>query len=109
MSSPTPTDTDLVRQFTNRRLNGGEPIQCNTCGQQLRDRDTVVVRLHHDRSDRTWLTTGRFCTACGPGTTQGPKPFAAEAVVRGQVGSASDPQSQERFPILLAPEIIDRA
>lgn len=108
MTATAPSDAALVRRFANRRLNEREPLQCNACGQRLRDRDAVVVRLHQDRSDRTWLTTGRFCTDCGPEATQGPKPFAAEVVVRGRVGSASGSRSEERFPVLLAPEILDR-
>lgn len=109
MTTSTPSDTDLLQQLANRRLNGEEPLQCNACGDRLNEGDTVIARLHQDRDDQAWLTTGRFCTECGPNVTQGPKPFAAEVVVRGQVGSASDPQSQEHFPILLTPEIIDRA
>lgn len=108
MTVSDPSDTELLRRLANRRLNGQEPLQCNACGERLQEGDTVVVRLHQDRSDRTWLTTGRFCTACGPATTQGPKPFAAEAVVRGRVGSAPDGQSEAHFPILLTPEIVDR-
>jgi hypothetical protein len=109
MTVTDPSDTNLLQQLTNRRLNGREPLQCNACGRQLHEEDTVVIRLHYDLSDQTWLTTGRFCTSCGPETTQGPKPFAAEVVARGRVGSAADAQSQEHFPILLSPEIVDRA
>ena len=109
MASSNPSDQSLLHQLTDRRLNGREPIQCNACGRQLQDGDRVVVRLHQDRDDRKWLTTGRFCSGCGPHSTQGPKPFAGEVVVRGRVGSASDATSQEQYPILLSPEIVDRA
>lgn len=108
MTTTTPSDIDLLQRFANRRLNRQEPLQCNTCGRRLHEQDGVVVRLHLDWSDRRWLTTGRFCAGCGPKATQGPKPFAAEVVVRGRVGSVSDAQSEERFPVLLTPELVDR-
>lgn len=108
MTQSPPSDTDLEQQFTDRRLNEREPLQCNACGQQLHDDETVIVRLHQDRSDRSWLITGRFCTDCGPEIAQEPTPFAAEVVVRGRVGSSTDERTRVQFPTLHSPEIVDR-
>lgn len=100
--------TDPEQSVENLRLNERSPLQCNRCGYQVRESEPVVVRLHFDSDDGSWLTTGRFCSDCGPENTQDPAPFEAEIVVRGNVGIASDTLTQEHFPILLDPVLLDQ-
>lgn len=101
-------DPDLREDVTDLRLNAREPLQCNRCGVTVAEGETVVVRLHQDGHDGRWLVTGRFCPSCGPVDVDGPKPFAAEMVVRGTVGTTSRPRSPDTVPVLLDPEILDR-
>jgi len=102
------SETDLERSMENLRLNDRSPLQCNRCGHQVQQGEPVVVRLHLDSDEDSWLKTGRFCSDCGPETTRGPKPFAGEIVLRGRVGLASDALTQDHFPILLNPVVLDQ-
>ena len=102
------TRTDLERTVENLQLNDRSPLQCNRCGDRVHQGESVVVRLHFDSNDSSWLKTGRFCTDCGPERTRGPEPFATEVVVRGRVGVASDTLTQDHFPVLLDPVLLDR-
>lgn len=101
------SDAALREAVADSRLNGRAPVQCNSCGVTIAEGETVVARFHRDGYDDTWLVTGRFCPACGPAAVEGPDPFDAEMVVRGAVGSTTDPQSRETVSLLLDPEIVD--
>ncbi|GAA0681242.1 hypothetical protein GCM10009020_32830 [Natronoarchaeum mannanilyticum] len=88
----------LTQLATGLRLADDAHVDCDDCGDTLRDGASIVVRLTNER--RHWSVDGIFCDDCdstrtldGPGTTY----------VAARVGVTSDGATQSRWACLVDP------
>ncbi|WP_146333960.1 hypothetical protein [Halegenticoccus tardaugens] len=89
-------------------IDTGTTTTCTECDRELTECDPVTIRLHQNKQDTRWHLAACYCLGCAPTSFEElPPTLGTQLLCEGRIGITQDDQTQQTWPILVSPTIIE--